>query len=93
MLAINRDGFFLPASELIFLVPHKIEFCSSGWWCSEQQCGEGDDCVECAGHVGGFQLTKHSSPDVKMIERRVKHLPIPQVITVDSNTLKLASLP
>ena len=34
-----------------------------------------------------FGLPKHSSPDVKTIERRVKHIPIPHVTAVDSNTL------
>ena len=40
-----------------------------------------------------FGLPKHSSPDVKTIERRVKHIPIPQVTGVDSNTLQLAATP
>ncbi|KAG2628634.1 hypothetical protein PVAP13_3KG249027 [Panicum virgatum] len=40
-----------------------------------------------------FGLPKHSSPDKKMIERRVRHLPIPQVVAVDSNTIQLANTP
>lgn len=38
-------------------------------------------------------LSKHSSPDVKTMERRIRHLQIPPVLAVDQRTVKLANTP
>ena len=57
------------------------------------------DVVKEAGVLGArttslvFGLPKHSSPSSKVIESRVKHLSIPQVIAMDSNTLRLPDSP
>lgn len=56
----------------------------------EERCTE----VVVLGHRSAtvaIRLPKHSSPDVKTMERSIKHLNIPPVLRVNSNTVSLAN--